>query len=157
MARSKSSGRATQADFPLIVLVNEGSASASEIVAGAIKDNKRGLVLGTKTFGKASVQTVIPMRDGSALRFTTAYYLTPSGKLIKNEGIVPDVVVDREPRGQKKEDIDIFENVEDEKPEKAGRPVKKEPAAKKEELRDNQLDAAVNLMKGIKVYKSERS
>jgi len=94
----KSSGKDAHTDFPLVLMVNEGSASASEIVAGAVKDNKRGIVLGTKTFGKASVQTVVPLKDGSAIRFTTAYYLTPNGKLIKDEGIVPDVAVEKTPR-----------------------------------------------------------
>jgi carboxyl-terminal processing protease len=124
----KSSGSFFKKDYPLIVLVNEGSASASEIVAGAVKDNKRGIVLGTKTFGKASVQTVIPLNDGSALRFTTAIYLTPSGKMIKGQGITPDVVVERDQNLVKKEeDVDIFEKMEEEntaKPQKAEIPEK---------------------------------
>jgi carboxyl-terminal processing protease len=80
--------------FPLIVLINEGSASASEIVAGALKDQKRALIVGTKSFGKGSVQTIIPLEDGSALRLTTALYYTPSGVTINEKGIIPDVVVD---------------------------------------------------------------
>jgi carboxyl-terminal processing protease len=83
-------------DFPdgvsLIVLVNQGSASASEIVAGAIKDNKKGLIVGTKTFGKASVQTIIPLSNGGALRLTTAHYYTPAGTDIEEKGIEPDIV-----------------------------------------------------------------
>ncbi|MCK4422964.1 MAG: S41 family peptidase, partial [Candidatus Omnitrophica bacterium] len=79
----------TFAQYPLVVLVNHGSASASEIVAGAIKDNGRGVLLGTKTFGKGSVQTIIPMPDGSALRLTTAKYFTPSGQCIHDIGIKP--------------------------------------------------------------------
>ncbi|MBN2453713.1 MAG: S41 family peptidase [Candidatus Omnitrophica bacterium] len=133
----KSGGRAAGADFPMIVMVNEGSASASEIVAGAIKDNKRGIILGAKTFGKASVQTLIPLRDGSALRITTAYYQTPDGKMIKGEGITPDVIVASDTDGKSKAE-DIFEKVE--KPQEA---VPK---------KDNQLDAAVNLMKAIRTY-----
>lgn len=78
--------------LPLVVLVNEGSASASEIVAGAIKDHRRGKLVGTRTFGKGLVQTVIPLEGGSAIALTTAKYLTPSGKDINKEGITPDIV-----------------------------------------------------------------
>jgi carboxyl-terminal processing protease len=81
-------------DIPLIVLVNGGSASASEIFSGAIKDNKRGILLGEKTFGKGSVQTVRELPDGSGVRITTALYYTPSGKSINNIGIEPDEVVE---------------------------------------------------------------
>jgi len=80
-----------EGNYPLIVLVNEGSASASEILAGAIKDHERGKILGRKTFGKGLVQTVIPLGDGSAISLTTAKYLTPSGKDINKEGIHPDI------------------------------------------------------------------
>ncbi|MFQ5956435.1 MAG: S41 family peptidase [Candidatus Brocadiales bacterium] len=82
-------------DFPLIVLVNNGSASASEIVAGAVKDNKRGLLVGMKTFGKGSVQSLVPVEGGeSAIKLTTAKYYTPSGELIDKKGIEPDVIVE---------------------------------------------------------------
>ena len=149
----KSSGKFTHPDYPIIVLVNEGSASASEIVSGAIQDDKRGLVLGTKTYGKASVQTVIPIRDGSAVRLTTAQYLTPSGTIIRDHGIIPDVLVEREEisgKSEAEEPDEIFEKLNE----------SKEPAARKEEKapaqRDNQLDFAVKLMKAIKVLKGKQ-
>ncbi len=173
----KSSGKAAHTDFPLILIVNEGSASASEIVAGAIKDNKRGIVLGMKTFGKASVQTVISLKDGSALRFTTAYYLTPGGKLIKDEGIAPDVIVERKEDAVKGKEkgLDIFEDLEEMEPRtvpptggtgagvKDHSLAKDKPAEKTDKSAttapktDNQLEAAVNLMKAINIYEREKS
>ncbi len=79
---------------PIVVLVNGGSASASEIVAGALKDHKRAIIMGSKTFGKGSVQTILPMENGSALKLTTARYYTPSGNSIQATGIVPDIKLD---------------------------------------------------------------
>jgi carboxyl-terminal processing protease len=85
----------TWADFPMVTLVNGGSASASEIVAGALQDHKRSLILGTTTFGKGSVQTILPLDDNSALRLTTARYFTPSGRSIQATGIVPDITMEQ--------------------------------------------------------------
>lgn len=138
----KSSGKFPHPDYPIVVLVNEGSASASEIVAGAIQDHRRGVILGMKTFGKGSVQTVLPLKDGSALRLTTALYFTPSGRIIRNQGVIPDVVVEREELKAKNKDkaqaAEIFEKTE-ENPE-----------------RDNQLERAIDLMKALKVYRAKQ-
>lgn len=81
--------------IPLVVLINEGSASASEIVAGALQDSKRGLILGTRSFGKGSVQTVVPLTDEKAMKLTTALYFTPNGRSIQAQGIEPDIRVER--------------------------------------------------------------
>lgn len=81
-------------DVPMVVLVNGGSASASEIVAGALQDHRRAVIMGTQTFGKASVQTILPLGDGTAIKLTTARYYTPNGRSIQAKGIVPDIALD---------------------------------------------------------------
>ncbi len=86
-------GQGTEPSYPIVVLVNEGTASASEIVAGALQDHSRALVIGTQTFGKGSVQTVYPLEAGNGLRLTTALYYTPGGRSIQEVGITPDIVV----------------------------------------------------------------
>ncbi len=132
-------------NIPMAVLINEGSASGSEIVAGALQDYKRAIILGTKSFGKGSVQTVVPLRDGSALRLTTSRYFTPQGKEIHGKGVIPDIVVE-EAKIEPQKAEDIFEEIE-----------KKEKVVKEEKQfdykSDNQLTRAVDVLKAIKFYK----
>lgn len=98
-------------DLPLVVLVNEGTASASEIVAGALQDRDRAILVGSTTFGKGSVQNVFPLGDASALKFTTGAYETPAGRDINGKGIEPDVEVDAEPVVQKSRAIEILKGI----------------------------------------------
>jgi carboxyl-terminal processing protease len=132
----------------MVVLINEGSASASEIVAGALKDQKRALIVGTKSFGKGSVQTIIPLDDGSALRLTTALYYTPSGITINEEGIMPDVVVDEKPLPTDKSLQKLRDEAMDRHMKKEGLTDKQwnQPITAAELDKDPQLKKAVELL-----------
>jgi carboxyl-terminal processing protease len=98
-------------EIPLVVLVNEGTASASEIVAGALQDQERAIIVGMTTYGKGSVQEVVPLPDQSALKLTTAAYMTPDGSDIDGEGIEPDVEVDAEPSEQRERAVEILKGI----------------------------------------------
>lgn len=142
--------------FPMAVLINKGSASASEIVAAALRDNKRAVIVGEKSFGKGSVQTVIPMKDKSALRLTTSLYYTPSGKIIHEKGIIPDVEVEWI-RPEEKETGEAKDKEEKKKPE--AKEEKYSPEKEKELLlarlkEDNQVQAAIELLKDNERYES---
>ena len=166
-----------------MVLVNEGSASASEIVAGALQDHKRAVVMGTQTFGKGSVQTILPLANNTAIKLTTARYYTPSGRSIQAKGIEPDIVVE-DPAMPESEELRVREADLDKdlanpagatpEPAKAPEPARKpgdgikappaEPGKDKKPAplepgeivskNDYQVNQALNLLKGLQILQS---
>ena len=151
--------------LPVVILINGGSASASEIVAGALQDHKRAIIMGTTSFGKGSVQTIIPIQRDSAMRLTTARYYTPSGNSIQAKGIVPDIIVKQakieelEPFSNRKES-DLKGHLENPTEGNANlEKIKKENSNTEVENKkiDYQLNRAIDLLEGISLYKKNNA
>ena len=152
---------------PIIVLINGGSASASEIVAGALQDHKRADILGTKSFGKGSVQSVIPLGENGAMRLTTARYYTPSGRSIQALGVVPDIIVEQLPRLNKEKEEDepstriteadlkgalSNDRLSDEEKELLAKEKKIQLKKIQRRKTDNQLSFALDVISGLNIY-----
>jgi len=158
-SKSLARNNGDEPNCPIVVLVNEGTASAAEIVSGALQDNGRALIIGTQTFGKGSIQTLIPLEDGSALKLTTAQYYTPNGRSIQAEGIAPDLTVkyiapteNKTPTGETLRERDLKGHIRSPKENEE----KKEDAVKSdidEFTRDNQIKSAVDILKSWDIFK----
>jgi carboxyl-terminal processing protease len=143
---AQADGPAHFTNFPMVVLVNGGSASAAEIVAGALHDNKRAVLVGETTFGKGSVQNVVQIEDGAAARITTAHYYTPSGRCIHEKGIEPDISIPVSPEEWQQVQL---KRISLETP--ALLDPKNKPADL-DKVTDRQLDRAVDLLKGLLIF-----
>ena len=159
-------------DTPMVVLINNGSASASEIVAGALQDHKRALIVGTRSFGKGSVQSILPMMNGTAIKLTTARYFTPNGRSIQGKGIVPDIIVadgmenlairesdlnnslsnPEDDKAESKEDITSVKEVEDLPTGDGSEALRNFKPTRFGEKDDKQFIEALNILKGIDLY-----
>jgi carboxyl-terminal processing protease len=160
--RFTSKGDHPHLEYPMLILVNGGSASASEIVAGALQDLGRAIVLGTQTFGKGSVQTIIPLSDGSGLRLTTARYYTPKGYLIQGRGIAPDIKVENksiekaeapQPTRKMIREKDLPNYLDKEKEDTEGKPEAESRVGFPSPEEDLQLQRAAELLKGWTIFK----
>ncbi|MBI10202.1 MAG: peptidase S41 [Rhodospirillaceae bacterium] len=154
--------------LPVVVLINGGSASASEIVAGALQDHKRAVIIGTRSFGKGSVQTIIPLGTSGAIKLTTQRYYTPSGRSIQAKGIDPDIVIEQskvEPlsRGPRRKESDLRKSLKREEVKTEGKMLETAGQEKKEDKVnktpdrsfDYQLVRALDLIRGISLYRSQ--
>ncbi|MCH4875644.1 MULTISPECIES: S41 family peptidase [Pseudomonas] len=154
--RFSATGKDLSEGVPLVVLINGGSASASEIVAGALQDQKRGVVMGTTSFGKGSVQTVLPLNNDRALKITTALYFTPNGRSIQAQGIVPDIEVSRA-KITREQDTEYYKEADlqghlGNGNGGADRPTGSSPKAKPMPQDDDfQLSQALSLLKGLSI------
>jgi carboxyl-terminal processing protease len=169
---------------PIIVLINTGSASASEIVAGALQDHRRAIIMGTQSFGKGSVQTIVPLGNQGAMRLTTARYFTPSGRSIQAVGVTPDITVEQgkfeaASNGEVRRERDLkgaLTNPDDKKPDEQAKPdetkpetkpeakpdekpgeKKDEKAATADKDKDYQMERAVDMLKAIAIYETRKA
>jgi carboxyl-terminal processing protease len=148
--------------IPIVVLINGGSASASEIVAGALQDHRRAVIMGTDSFGKGSVQTVVPLSEDSAIKLTTARYYTPNGRSIQAQGIVPDITIERAkieklPSSERITEADLQGHLSSDNGTESDSKKRKEQESQELFNSDNQLYEALNLLKGIHILSANNA